>query len=300
MATFDVQPLFEHFPPSSNTQRISAAIEDNLTEYWLAFADTPEGEVQRSGSVCWTYTGAPYFNRVVSGQLDRTSVDDEVQRIVEAFRARRAAVTWLVGPSCRPLDLGQRLERSGFSNVGRWKGMAHSLDRLDIVPMTRTGASARPVDGPEPLEDWIRVVGQSFALPMQAREFLSRYFRERALDGDSPWRHSVAYVSGNPVAASTLFMRRGVAGIYLVASLPGARQRGLGTTMTWLALRHAKRLGNDLAVLHATRDGERIYERLGFQHYCDIDLYRLGPPRPAWRRVGGRLARRLREAIHIV
>jgi GNAT superfamily N-acetyltransferase len=297
MATFDVHPLFEHYSPPSTSRRISTAIEDNLADYWFAFAETPEGEVQRTGSVCWTYTGVPYFNRVVSGQLDRTRIDDEVHRIVEAFRARRAAVTWLVGPSSRPLDLGQRLEVSGFSNVGRWKGMAHSLDRLDIVPMTRTGATTRPVDGPESLEDWVRVVGQSFGLPKRAREFLSRYFCERDLNGDSPWRHSVAYVSGNPVAASTLFMHRGVAGIYLVACLPDARQRGLGTMMTWLALRHAKRLGNELAVLHATRDGERIYERLGFQHYCDIDLYRLGPPRPAWRRVGGRLVRRFREVI---
>jgi GNAT superfamily N-acetyltransferase len=288
MTPFDLRSVSAH-ALSPSIPDLGHAIEDNLADYWMALASTPGGKIHTSDDLCWTYTGTEYFNRVVSAHLDPDQVDRVARSLRATFRQRQAAVTWLVGPSTTPHDIGRRLQRLGFVSYGRWTGMARDLRAPDVVPLPRVATDVRRVDSAETLRDWVEVVCSSFQMPRRACVFLYRYFLNHLQVPSTPWSHHLAYLDGRPVAASTIFARHGVAGIYLVSSVPEIRGNGLGTKMTRVALRHARRAGNELAVLHATGEGENIYERLGFRPYCDIGIYRLAPPRPLWRRLGRRI-----------
>jgi GNAT superfamily N-acetyltransferase len=76
-----------------------------------------------------------------------------------------------------------------------------------------------------------------------------------------------------PVAISALYLDAGVAGIYFVATLPEARGQGIGTHVTQTALEEAQRLGYQVAILQASAMGKNVYQRLGFQECCPLEIY---------------------------
>ncbi len=68
-----------------------------------------------------------------------------------------------------------------------------------------------------------------------------------------------------------------MAGIYAVATIPDARQMGIGTQMTRMAVEEARRLGYSQITLQATSMGESLYRRMGFHDVCDFHTYQWTP-----------------------
>jgi GNAT superfamily N-acetyltransferase len=275
--------------------RLAEAIEANLARYWLSLGTGPAGEVHDSKSIRWAYSGGPYFNRVVTAQLDEDKADGCIQTVISAFRRRRAAITWLTGPSSLPDDLGTRLEANGFSRYDDWTGMVHDLTNLDPPDSARADIEIRQVSDDVSHHQWIDVVCRSFALPRRACRTLDEYFSHPSSKDSSAWHRSVGYQDGSPVAATTLFVHDGVAGIYLVSTVPGFRGKGFGSAMTLAALRQARDLGCSMAVLQATATAEQMYTRLGFQPVCKFGIYRYAATRPFYQRVLAALVRRARN-----
>jgi ribosomal protein S18 acetylase RimI-like enzyme len=65
----------------------------------------------------------------------------------------------------------------------------------------------------------------------------------------------------------------GVTGIYNVATLPQARQQGIGTALTVAPLLEARAQGYRVATLQSTPIGLNLYLRLGFREYCSFNAY---------------------------
>jgi GNAT superfamily N-acetyltransferase len=90
---------------------------------------------------------------------------------------------------------------------------------------------------------------------------------ERVLGG--PMRYFVGYENGRPVACAAAYLGEREVGVYMVATLPGARGKGYGAAMTAATLAVAPELP---AVLQASDLGQPVYRTLGFE---DISPYTL-------------------------
>jgi ribosomal protein S18 acetylase RimI-like enzyme len=83
----------------------------------------------------------------------------------------------------------------------------------------------------------------------------------------------LAYLNGEPVGTALLFVNNDVAGIYMVSVHESVRSKGIGKALTAHMMNDASQKACKLAILHATKDGERVYRKFGFEEYGKINIY---------------------------
>jgi ribosomal protein S18 acetylase RimI-like enzyme len=263
-------------------ERITGLIEDNAAELLLQMG-AAGGGVQRDDAVRWTIGGSPidYHNAVVAASLDESSADRVIAESLEALKAHGVPGCWHVGPSMRPLDLGERLLAAGFTYGGSEPGMALRLADLGTpAEPTQVGESAASlpdtlrvvrVSTTEQLDVWVETLGQGFGEGPREARWVGEVYRRLGLA--DPWRHYVGFVDDRPVGTATIFLTGDVAGVYFVMTVPEARRRGLGRAITQAALEDARASGAQYAVLGSSAAGRSVYASLGFREYCQIELY---------------------------
>jgi ribosomal protein S18 acetylase RimI-like enzyme len=83
----------------------------------------------------------------------------------------------------------------------------------------------------------------------------------------------VGYDGVTPVASAVLFVVGRIAGIAGVATIPAYRRRGLGTALTWAAVREGAERGCTCATLAALGASFDMYRKMGFIHVCNHRAY---------------------------
>ena len=135
--------------------------------------------------------------------------------------------------------------------------------------MARLGASApgamptdveiREVADRDDLEVFERTLIDGYPMPDLQPYRWGQFFDERILGGATQmW---VGFVDGRPVATSLAHVAAGVNDVEMIATAAGARGRGYGAALTWVATTADPSLP---AILIASDLGRPVYERLGY------------------------------------
>ena len=252
-------------------------VEENAWEFFR----TMLGKDFHTGrKAVWYISGldSAFFNGVFDAKLSGP-IDDEIRRITGRFSALNLPMTWWVGPSSRPRDLGKRLLRRGFVLEDRPRAMSVRADQAR-VPHFAGDLRIRLVQSPKELKQWFDVWAGSFELPHPIRGGLLKAFQEKGYSAESDVLNFAGYVGEKMVATVTLFEGGRAAGIYNVGTLPGFRNRGIGSAMTWASLQEANERGQELVVLQASEMGYPIYRKMGFKEHFRFAGYVLEPAVP--------------------
>ncbi len=259
------------------------ALDTNFGELLEWYSSWPGGEVRRDADLQLTSSGVRFraINVVALANLAPEGAAGRIDEAIAWMRVRTDRWRWLVGLTSRPLDLEERLLSAGLIQVGNSPGMAVGLDAW----RASAGASAPPLDGVtiERVSDeaglarWRDVQQRGLGLDDAATEAWWLAHRRPGFDPASPLMNWLASLDGVPVAAAALFLGAGVAGIYNVCTVPEARRRGIGATVTAAALREAASRDLRLAVLGSSEMGYPIYRRLGFHEVSRLRSYSPGP-----------------------
>lgn len=256
----------------SNTT-VTEAIEANQVGYLADLGRAPQVELHDTSEMLWFVTGMPYarLNRVLKAQVTSDSISEKIESVISSFSARKAPFLWHLGPSTRPLDLGQHLLKHGLHYLGDEMGMAadllkinHKLPTLSLLTIERASSIKR-------LREWSQIFTTSFGMSEDAAQV---FFSIEAGLEQTTYRHLfVGYRDKRPVGVATLFLGAGAAGIFGVGTVPAARRQGIGTAMTLYLLSQARTIGYRIATLNASPMGAEIYRRLGFKGYCTLSRY---------------------------
>lgn len=257
---------------------LAAAIEESSYEFWLDYGKGPGGEIHDEPDVLWFVSGKRHslLNGVMRCRFHPEDADRRVREMMEEFRRRGLPLEWNLGYGSEPRDLGRVLAANGFEHPLDIEGMALDLDRfLDEPPpegLTIDFATSRA-----DVETFLRIGGANFDIPEEDRRELVDLESSLGPTHEARLRRYLGRWNGKPVATCQLFEGAGVAGIYYVTTLPGARGHGIAAAMTRAALRDGKGMGYRAAVLQASPMGQPIYRRLGFQGFFTIELYTWSP-----------------------
>ena len=259
---------------------LTAAIEANTAAFLLAMGSAGGGTQRDDERIAWTVGGSPidYHNCVVRADLRPAEADAEIQAWLAELRARRLPGSWHVGPSTRPADLGRRLARHGFAHATDEIGMAAGLEAVPGRVPAPAGMAIERVRDERSLAAWTGTLARGFGEGEREAAWVGSAYAAIGLDDGVPWRHLLARLDGEPVATSSLFLAAGVAGVYFVFTVPGARRRGIGAAITLAALHEARALGCRAAVLGSSAMGRSVYLRLGFEERCRLGVHEWAPP----------------------
>lgn len=252
----------------------AAAFEANFAEL-LAWYASFGGETVRADDHWRSHSGVPFraLNAVTAIRLG--AAGDAIPEASAWFAARGMPWRWLLHPSSRPGDLGERLVASGLAAVSDNPAMGMSLDGFVMEPVP-AGVTIDRVTDEAGLRQWREVGVRGMELDPVRDEAWWVAHRRPGFADDAPLVNYVLSVDGEAVAVAALFDGADVAGIYNVATVPEARGRGYGRMVTAAAMAEGVRRGRRWAALGASSLGYPVYRRLGFVEYGRLRSF--GPP----------------------
>lgn len=245
------------------------AIEDNLDNFYIQSAAYPKFYSKISDKINWVYAKySDWPSCIFKADFKNISIENEIEQIKLLIIKNKAPNGWTVGPLTQPRNLGQYLEKSGFSNVYHQSGMAIKLNIIVNTPIMSNKLKVDVINSIEGLKFWINVVSTAFNIKIDL-EFLKLF-----LD-DENTRFYLGFYNKKYVSALILYLSAGVAGLHAVSTLSEHRGKGFGYSISRSALIDAYNSGYKIAVLQASNLGEVIYRKLGFKKYCNIYSYEL-------------------------
>jgi predicted GNAT family acetyltransferase len=264
-----------------------AAVEENVVEWTRLKGAAPGVELHDDGDVVWTFSDRPGFGGAVAGaRFTEATADLRIAAVLAPHLRHLTPTLWWAGPVSTPADLGARLRSAGLRCQNHLSGMVCDLHRMRTEFHRPSGLAIAPI------EDFavFRRHAHPFFGPPSTR-------RRRDLIEGIGWMvrreprrawHFVAALDGTPVSCATVFLGAGVAGLYHVATVDWARGLGIGKAVTVAALEHARDLGVRTAILHSSKDGERIYPPIGFAEVCKMSHWYYSKARQLAQRLAAR------------
>lgn len=228
----------------------------------------------------WVLGAGSHSHPVISNAAFR--VDDEVDPEELIARARvffgargRGFSLWVRGEQTEDLDLLAAAESAGLQQIYAMPEMI-LRQPAEVRPLP-PGVELRRVSSSTEVEDYWRIAAAAYVSLGFPPEAFGFYTNLSGLLAENVAAF-IGYLDGEAVSIAMTIVSHGVAGIYWVGSLEGARGRGLGRATTAAATNAGFDLGADIASLQASPMGKPIYTEMGFKTVYDYRLLMSSPP----------------------
>lgn len=236
---------------------LADAVEKELAGFYLALARAhqfPSG-MERYFSWVKNTTGWPSF--VFSLHFPQTVMmqylEDMVRRIRSEDLPSHAIVSDHLGE-----DLLNAMVKLRFTPVQSWVGMWCAKENI-LSPVELPEISLKEVQNSETAGHFVSLVNE---ILLRDKKMIPEIV---LTSGKSGLYFYTACLKEIPTGTIALHTHGSAAGIYLVTVRPEYRNKGLGTWITFLAIRQAIEMGCHTFILHASRLGEPVYRKLGFR-----------------------------------
>ena len=260
---------------------LSRAVEENMfVACGALYSHMPGAEYHDTPDMMRWATGLPHpiLNGATRARLTPENADAQIAETIALFRAKGAPAMWWHDPSSQPTDLGQRLIAHGFTQGNGMPGMAADLHKAQNPLPSNPALAVAEVRDDAGLKVWTDICCRSFGMSEEIRSSFFASCSHIGYGADRPMRNFLCTLNGEPAACASLCIGAGIAGIYCVGTIAEARRQGCGAAVTQACLDAAREQGYRIAILQASKMGEPVYQRLGFETVCRIETYFWAPP----------------------
>ena len=204
--------------------------------------------------------------------IPENKTDQVITEVINRYKQVDKPFTWWVGPTCKPTNLGEHLVQHGLRYDSDTPYMAVNLIELADID-TPEELEVVKVEDSDTLLKWTEAGAKGFGVT----QFTDYMFNVE--NHESLWKlpnriRYVGLVEGVPVSSGTVLAEFGVACIFQVATVPEARGKGYGTAVTLAPLRDMLGQGVKVGVLHSSKMGYSVYEKIGFKKVGQHRVYK--------------------------
>jgi ribosomal protein S18 acetylase RimI-like enzyme len=251
-----------------------ARMDVSLAAYWGGYGLAEGSHLEEFSGASFFYTPIPLslFNTVILTGQDPASIDAAYDRAASCIAEQGRPVLWRLSPTAISDEVRDQLERHGLQPQGRAPAMLMDLSQLPPPPRI-DGLKIETVEGRSGRYNWAWLTSDAFELGQEVRAAMSQCEAAIPESEFASQPRYTGFLDGKAVAVSSLVMAANLAGIYAVATLSEARNRGIGTAMTLHAMEEGQKSGAKSAVLQATDVGRPVYEKIGFSTAYEYEHY---------------------------
>lgn len=247
-------------------------IEDNNLLFWSQL------DIEIHYDACSTrlVTGIPhaFYNGILRSRFPIKNITDQIEHTLHYFERRNLPFSWWTNQLSSPVDLGQRLEQRGFVSIGALPAMVCSLEggrvRYEVVKLPLL--SFEWVESDKEHKEWASVIREGFSIEPSSQKEYTEFFMKGKMIGDKLY-HLLGRFETIPVAAATLFIHDGVAGIYNLCVAPKWRCKGIGSAVMSFLLEAARLLNCSMVIMQTYPAAVEVCERFGFKSAGDFHCY---------------------------
>lgn len=256
--------------------RMAQAVEDNWCAAWLSLGAVrmpPLTHAEQTHECVRVYTpGAPemLLNMMIRYHSQSEVGIIDIERTIEPYRRHRLPFQWWLTLGSEPAGLRQGLRALGMQSWGGATSMVLDLAGWESrYPPPGSHVRVGRVATSEDARAALRVICDVFFVPSAP---MARWTIE-----NPAFQVYCAHLGGRLVAALATLRQGTTVGVYHVATLAGARRRGIAGNLLVYALREAQRDGCTLSTLTATPEARHLYEQLGYRTCGTIEQWIPGP-----------------------
>jgi GNAT superfamily N-acetyltransferase len=250
----------------------SQEIEDNLYSLYEDLAKSGLVDTGTAGGCRYVrHVGSAWPNMAYPGE-SIGGVD--LAALVEAVKAKSCPRLILFEEAAVTTEGLAEMSRFRFVPAAHWINMTVTLEGMTVAlgaqDTQRNGKlECRIADTRNAAEwdDWSIVAEEVLFKKEKLAADLFRYGCERGF-----FKLMIGYYDGQPVSTTLLYKGK-LAGVYMVATLPSFQGKGLGKELMGFTGSVASAEGYSDLVLHSTKAGLPLYERLGFQKKGKLLLF---------------------------
>lgn len=194
-----------------------------------------------------------------TGPGSRQRLEAAIEDLIAPYREHHLPFQWWLTRGLEPAGLRERLAALGMETWGGATMMCLPLDdwRPRRYPPPPANVTLRRALHAEDMQAVVNIICNVFYIPQ------SPMLRWTTLNpAFDLW---IAFLGARPVAAMATLLDGETFGVYHLATLPGARRRGIAGNLLTLALRDAQAQGARWATLTATPEARALYESLGYR-----------------------------------
>lgn len=238
----------------------------------------PGAEIEAGAG--WVFGAGRSAHPVISNAAFRVDDDLDPDKLIERARTffatrNRGFAVWARAGTTEDRDLIEAAEAAGLRQVYEMPEMV--LDRRAEVHPPPAGVELRRIASAEDAANYWRVATDAYASNGFPPEIFAFYENHDGLTADNAAAF-LADLEGRPAGIAMTIVSHGIAGIYWVGTSQEARGRGLGSTVTAIAVNTGFDLGAEIASLQASPMGEGLYKRMGFKTIFGYRLLMCPPP----------------------
>lgn len=259
---------------------LTETIEKHWYDLLSTFQNGPDVKYEKTTKITELITWLPvyFLNGFYDIHLETSELIEFIEEKMEYYKSVKIPMHWFIGPSTTPPYLGETLEKCGLKKEERaMPGMVVKLDEIKTDLPRPKDLIIEHVEDEETLRTYFETLIIGYGFPESLVEPFSSIQINTKSSEELPMFRYLAYLDGKPVGTSRMAYNAGVAGIFMVATMPEARRKGIGTAMTLDPLLQAREDGYNVGILHASAMGQPVYERMGFKRICDFWFYRWTP-----------------------
>jgi GNAT superfamily N-acetyltransferase len=251
-----------------------AMFDRMVVEFYTEARRREWADIKVDDDVVWGPTGIPgaAFNGATAARFTEETADARIETILDYFRTLRIDMSWWLGPTSTPADLGDRLVAHGLVPDSVAPGMLMSLDDWS-PPALPDGLVIEPARDAASFHEAMDIMFEAFDMPRESQPTFEARFGEFSMGPRAMQTTYIARLDGRPVATSLGCLIDDTVGIFNVATATDARRRGVGGAITAAAMADAQASGAKWAHLESSEMGRSLYERLGFRHVTDIAIF---------------------------